>query len=70
LPIAKKKIKKIMSTDPRFFLTCDSKHTYIFFGLILKYFINLVKAHLPKLFKKFHVTSIRKFLLVSMGFTL
>jgi hypothetical protein len=23
--------KKLMPTDPRFFLTCDSKHTYIFF---------------------------------------
>jgi hypothetical protein len=31
----KKKKKKKLSrpTDPRFFLTCDSKHTYIFFGL-------------------------------------
>ena len=26
--------QKLMPTDPRFFWTCDRKHTYIFFGLI------------------------------------
>jgi hypothetical protein len=32
LPIVKKKKKKkIMPTDPGFFLTCDDKHTYFIF---------------------------------------